>query len=158
MQPVRRFDLDAAIVFADILLVPRALGARLEFRDNEGPKLSPVRSQSDVDGLGEANGLARLDAVFETLRLVRQELPPDQALIGFCGAPWTVASYMIEGGTSEDRLQSRRLACERPAWFKELLERLISASAEYLAGQSEAGADVLQIFEFMGRRPAGEPA
>ncbi|MDP9138308.1 MAG: uroporphyrinogen decarboxylase [Pseudomonadota bacterium] len=147
LQPLRRFDLDAAIVFADILLIPRALGSRLEFREQEGPVLSPVRSQADVDGLGEADGLAGLDPVLETLRLVRALLPSNQALIGFCGAPWTVASYMIEGGTSEERLLSRRLACERPVWFGELLARLTTASAEYLARQCEAGADVLQIFD-----------
>jgi uroporphyrinogen decarboxylase len=147
LQPLRRFDLDAAIVFADILLLPRALGAKLEFRDGEGPVLSPVRSRADVDGLGEATRLAGLDPVLETLSLVKPQLPPDRALIGFCGAPWTVASYMIEGGTSDERLVSRRVACERPAWFEDLLARLVAASAEYLARQTEAGADVLQIFD-----------
>lgn len=147
LQPLRRFDIDAAIVFADILLVPRALGAQVEFRDGEGPVLVPVRCQADVDDLIEANGLSALDPVLETLRRVKPELAPDRALIGFCGAPWTVASYMVEGGASEERLLSRRVACEQPAWFGDLLARLVAASADYLVRQAEAGADALQIFD-----------
>ncbi len=147
LQPLRRFDLDAAIVFADILLVPRALGVKVEFRDNEGPVLSPVRCQGDVDGLGQVTAAASLDPVLETLRLVKPQLTASQALVGFCGAPWTVASYMIEGGSSDERLRSRRAALERPDWFQELLERLISVSSDYLAAQVGAGADVVQIFD-----------
>jgi uroporphyrinogen decarboxylase len=147
LQPLRRFELDAAIVFADILLVPRALGAELDYRDGEGPVLSPVRSPADVDRLAASGPLSRLDPVLETLRRVKPHLEPDRALIGFCGAPWTVASYMIEGGASAERLRSRQVACRHPQWFAELLERLIEASAEYLARQAEAGADVLQIFD-----------
>jgi uroporphyrinogen decarboxylase len=147
LQPLRRFDLDAAIVFADILLVPRALGGALDYREGEGPVLSPVRSQADVDRLSAREDLSRLDPVLETLRVVKAKLAPAQALIGFCGAPWTVASYMIEGGASEDRLLSRRIACRRPQWFLELIDRLIEASAKYLARQAAAGAEVLQIFD-----------
>jgi uroporphyrinogen decarboxylase len=147
LQPVRRFELDAAIVFADILLLPRALGVEVDFRENEGPVLAPVRSQRDVDRLSGGTGLSRLDPVLETLSLVKAQLAPDRALIGFCGGPWTVASYMIEGGGSEERLVARRTAYERAQWFIDLLDRLIAASADYLIRQVEAGADVLQIFE-----------
>jgi uroporphyrinogen decarboxylase len=147
LQPLRRYDLDAAIVFADILLVARALGNNLDFRDNEGPVLMPVRSETDVEDLARVVDLERLKPVFETLTLVKKRLESHQTLIGFCGGPWTVASYMIEGGSSEERLIARETAIRRPEWLKELMCRLIDASVDYLAAQVEAGAEALQIFE-----------
>jgi uroporphyrinogen decarboxylase len=147
LQPLRRFDLDAAIVFADILLVPRALGCELDFRDSEGPVLGPVRSSASVEALDEELDLGRVEAVFRTLQFTKNALDEHQALIGFCGAPWTVASYLIEGGSTDERLLAREAAIKRPAWFRELMDRLVRASIDYLAGQVEAGADALQIFD-----------
>jgi uroporphyrinogen decarboxylase len=147
MQPLRRYDLDAAIVFADILLVTRALGNHLDFRDNEGPVLSPVRSQTDMARLSRKIDIDRLGPVFETLSLVSSQLESYQTLIGFCGAPWTVACYMVEGGVEVERVLARRVALESPPWFEDLIEILIEGSIEYLIGQLEAGAEVVQIFD-----------
>jgi uroporphyrinogen decarboxylase len=147
MQPLRRYDLDAAIVFADILLVARALGSNLAFRDNEGPVLSTVRSQADLRRLSLELDIENVSAVFDTITLVKRELRRDQAMLGFCGAPWTVASYMIEGRSAPERLRARKAALLRPAWFVELMDRLVAASIEYLAGQIAAGAEAVQIFD-----------
>ena len=147
LQPLRRFDLDAAIVFADILLVPRALGCGLSFKDGEGPVLSPVRSQEDVARLSRDGMVERLGAVYETVARVKAALAPHVALIGFCGAPWTVASYMVEGGTSSDRTRARRAAYERQLWFDALVEMLTETACDHLARQIEAGADVVQVFD-----------
>jgi uroporphyrinogen decarboxylase len=147
LQPLRRFDLDAAIVFADILLVPRALGCELSFREGEGPVLTRVTSEEDVARLRRDGMVERLGAVYETIGRVRASLPGHVALIGFCGAPWTVASYMIEGGTSGDRAFARRAAYEGRSWFDGLIEILTETACDYLARQIEAGADVVQIFD-----------
>jgi len=147
LQPLRRFDLDAAIVFADILLVPRALGCDLSFREGEGPVLSRVVSAEDVGRLSRDGMVGRLGAVYETIGLVKASLAPHVALIGFCGAPWTVASYMIEGGTSGDRPHARRAAHERQPWFDALIELLTETACDYLARQIEAGVDAVQIFD-----------
>lgn len=147
LQPLRRFDLDAAIVFADILLVPRALGSDLSFREGEGPVLSRIESEADVARLSRDGMTDRLAAVYETVTRVRAELAPHVALIGFCGAPWTVASYMIEGGTSGDRGHARRAAYEQQPWFDGLIELLTETACDHLARQIEAGADVVQVFD-----------
>jgi uroporphyrinogen decarboxylase len=147
MQPLRRYDLDAAIVFADILLVARALGSDLAFKDNEGPILSPVRSAAEFCRLKGRMDLGSVGAVFDTISLVKQKLEDHQVLIGFCGAPWTVASYMIEGIAAHERVRARKVALQKPPWFTELMDRLIESSIEYLAGQVEAGADAVQIFD-----------
>ncbi|MGE4246422.1 MAG: uroporphyrinogen decarboxylase [Parvibaculaceae bacterium] len=147
LQPLRRYDLDAAIVFADILLVPWALGVDLDYRENEGPVLSRVSDMEGVKRLSREVRSERLDPVCETLRLLRPALPGHVTLIGFCGAPWTVASYMIEGGSSPDRLRARRTALAREAWFEALIERLVEVSADYLEAQVKSGADALQIFD-----------
>ena len=147
LQPLRRFDLDAAILFADILLIPQALGSGLSFRENEGPHLSTIRSDADLLALEPAKAMDRLAPVFETVARVRAALPKHVGLIGFCGAPWTVASYMIEGGGSDERLLSRRVAYENPAWFKALMDMLIESSIGYLAAQVRAGAEAVQIFD-----------
>ena len=141
LQPLRRYDLDAAIVFADILLVPHALGTDLRFVENEGPVLSVVRDM--------------FERVYETLNRLKSALPADVALIGFCGAPWTVASYMIEGRGS-DRALARAAAVEAAPWFEALMQRLVAVSADYLVGQVQAGAEVLQIFDsWAGDLPTG---
>jgi len=146
LQPVRRFDLDAAIVFSDILVIPHALGRRVAFIEGEGPRLDPI----DADGIGrlavEAVSL-RLGPLFETVAQVRRLLAPDKAVIGFCGAPWTVATYMVAGRGTGDQMPARLMAARDPVLFGDLIERLVEASVVSLAGQFEAGADVVQIFD-----------
>ncbi|MDP4823331.1 MAG: uroporphyrinogen decarboxylase [Aestuariivirgaceae bacterium] len=147
VQPLRRFDLDAAILFADILLLPQALGCDLTFRENEGPHLSTIRDEAAVGGLDGKNYLEKLAPVFETVARVKKEIPDHVSLIGFCGAPWTVASYMIEGGGSDERILSRTAAYRNEAWFRLLMDQLVNASIAYLAAQVRAGADAVQIFD-----------
>ena len=147
LQPLRRFDLDAAILFADILLLPMALGQKLEFRQNEGPVLEPIRSLTDLrETLNQAR-TGQLDSVFETVSRVAGELPDHVSLIGFCGAPWTVASYMVEGGTSGDRGLTRVAAFDDADWFNAIIEVLVEHSVDYLCGQIDAGAEAVQIFD-----------
>jgi uroporphyrinogen decarboxylase len=147
LQPIRRFGFDAAILFSDILVVPDALGVRVSFEDGEGPRLEPVDSVERLRGLRKEIDLSRLTPVFATISIVRRALPRDVALIGFCGAPWTVASYMAAGRGSPDQTPARLLAYRQPALFQELIERLIEASIAYLSAQFEAGADAVQIFD-----------
>lgn len=151
LQPLRRFDFDAAILFADILLIPDALGQNVSFREGEGPVLEPVRDEASALKLSTRNIVSHLAPVFETVGRLSQSLPSHVALIGFCGAPWTVATYMIEGGTSRDRQTARVTAwagLETDShWFNGLMELLIESSITYLKAQIAAGAEVLQIFE-----------
>lgn len=147
LQPLRRYDLDAAIVFADILLVPWAMGAELDYREGEGPVLSRVSDMDGVKKLAVEVRKDRLEPVCETLRLLHAALPAHIALIGFCGAPWTVASYMVEGGSSSERMATRRAAYEGAPWFDALIERLVEVSVDYLEAQVNAGAELLQIFD-----------
>jgi uroporphyrinogen decarboxylase len=145
LQPMRRFPLDAAIVFADILLIPRALGQAVWFEAGEGPKLGrlpPIERMADEV---EAS-TTRLAAVGETLARVRAALEPERALIGFAGGPWTVATYMIEGGGG-DRSGARAFAYREPATLDALLEVLVDATARYLVMQARSGAQVLKLFE-----------
>jgi uroporphyrinogen decarboxylase len=146
IQPLRRFDFDAAILFSDILVVPHAMGCSLDFVENEGPQLSVVRDQVTVDGLRRDGGFWQFDQVYETVRRVKAELPPHVTMIGFCGAPWTVASYMVEG-RGGDRVLALRVAGEAPDWFVGLIDRIVTVSVEYLLGQIAAGAEVVQIFD-----------
>lgn len=145
LQPMRRFPFDAAIVFADILLIPRALGQAVWFETGEGPKLGPLPELARMRDEIEAS-TGRLAAVGETLGRVRAALEPERALIGFAGAPWTVATYMIEGGSS-DRTGARTFAYQQPAALDGLIDVLIEATARYLAMQARAGAQVLKLFE-----------
>ncbi len=147
LQPIRRFDLDASIVFADILLIPHAMDRGLHFVSGEGPKLRPLVQGEDLSGLEKSWSLQKIDAVGETLERVRAELPDHVTLIGFAGAPWTVATYMVEGGGSKDKWQSRLWAWQNPQEFDQLLDILVHASIEYMAMQVEAGAEVLKLFE-----------
>jgi uroporphyrinogen decarboxylase len=146
LQPMRRFAFDAAIVFADILLVPKALGQEVRFEAGEGPKLGPLPPLEAMQGKAGACGEA-LSAVGETLKRVRQALEPNRALIGFAGGPWTVLTYMLDGAGREDRPSARRFAYERLGEVEALLDMLVEATADYLAMQAKSGAQALQLFE-----------
>ena len=148
LQPVRRFAVDAAILFADILLILEPLAVGLEFARGEGPVIHrPVRSEADVARLEPIDVESSVGSVFETVRLVRRELPRSVALIGFAGAPFTVASYVVEGGASRDYLHTKRLMYESPAAWHRLMEILADATAAYLNGQIDAGAQLVQLFD-----------
>jgi uroporphyrinogen decarboxylase len=148
LQPLRRFALDAAILFADILLLLEPLDVGLEFARGEGPVIHrPVRSEADVARLKPIDVESSVGAVFETVRLVRRALPAAVALIGFAGAPFTVASYVVEGGASREFLHTKRLMYEAPAAWHRLMEVLADATAVYLNGQIDAGAQMVQLFD-----------
>ncbi len=147
LQPFKRFAFDAAIVFADILLLPHAAGQSVRFVKGDGPVLNAVRTRADIDALDFSEAGTILAPVSETIRRVRAALDPDIAMIGFAGAPWTVATYMIGGGKDKDRWASRRFAWTHPSDLDELLARLADASADYLVAQAHAGADVLKLFD-----------
>ena len=147
LQPIRRFKPDAAILFADILLVPDALGQDVAFKEGEGPVLDPVRTVEAVRRLEDGGLHDHLAPVYETVKRLRAELPDDVALIGFAGAPWTVATYMVEGGSSKDFSTVKRWAFSDPDGFGELMDRLVSATVDYLDQQVQAGAEALQLFD-----------
>ncbi|HEV7995557.1 MAG TPA: uroporphyrinogen decarboxylase [Stellaceae bacterium] len=147
MQPVRRYGMDAAILFSDILLLPHALGQKLTFRDGEGPVLEPVAGNAGVALLDGAHAVSRLEPVLEAVRQVRASLGPQTALIGFAGAPWTVATYMVEGGVSRDFRQVKAWAYGDPQGFAALIEVLIEATIELLAAEIAAGAEIVQLFD-----------
>lgn len=148
LQPIRRFGLDAAILFSDILVIPDALGQSVRFEENIGPVLGPcIRESSDLDILKPEMADERLQPVYETVGLLRQKLPPEVCLIGFAGAPWTVATYMVAGEGSRDQVLARLWAYRDPEGFAELIFILVRATADYLIGQIKAGAEVLQIFD-----------
>jgi uroporphyrinogen decarboxylase len=145
LQPVRRFGMDAAILFADILLVPHALGQKVEFGE-DGPVLEPIGEGSGILGL-RRGGLSVLDPVYETVRRCRTGLPGETALIGFAGSPWTVATYMVEGGASRDFRATKAWAYRDPPGFGALIELIAEATVDYLSGQISAGADAIQLFD-----------
>jgi len=145
LQPMRRFPFSAAIVFADILLIPGALGQKVWFEAGEGPKLGELPTIDELNAQIEGS-TGRLANVGETLSRVRATLEPERALIGFAGAPWTVATYMIEGGSS-DRTAARTFAWQYPGKLDALLDVLVEATARYLVMQAQAGAQVLKLFE-----------
>lgn len=146
LQPLRRFDLDAAILFSDILVIPDALGQKVRFEVGEGPRLEPLAAK-DVDRLERGGALDHLAPVLETVRRLRAALAPEKTLIGFCGSPWTVATYMINGQGSPDQWVARRFALEHPEAFAKLMDVLVETSVDYLVAQLQAGADVVQLFE-----------
>ena len=157
LQPIRRFGFDAAILFSDILVMPDALGQRVSFETGEGPRLTPIETAADFEALNEAPNWERLGPVFETVGRVRAALGPETALIGFCGAPWTVASYMIAGRGTPEQAPARLFAYREPELFARLIDRLADASADYLARQIAAGAEVVQIFDsWSGVLPSAE--
>jgi uroporphyrinogen decarboxylase len=145
LQPVRRFNLDAAILFADILLIPHALGQKVWFAEGEGPRLEPIRNASALTHLSYS--AARLAPVMQTIQGVRAALPESVALIGFAGAPWTVATYMMEGQGGTAHEISRDLARNQANFFFRLMDILVVATSAYLIAQADAGAEVLQLFE-----------
>jgi uroporphyrinogen decarboxylase len=145
LQPLQRFDFDAAILFSDILIVPFAIGQNLSFVAGEGPRLTPTLGSAGLDSLTPA--LTRLEPVYETVRKVKARLSPSTALIGFAGAPWTVATYMIAGQGSRDQGETRRLAYSDPERFAAIVGRIEDVTFGYLSGQVEAGAEVLQLFD-----------
>jgi uroporphyrinogen decarboxylase len=147
LQPIRRFAFDAAILFSDILVVPHALGQGVTFTAVEGPRLAPMMNSSEIAKLGRRIDLGALAPVFETVRRVRAELASDVALLGFCGAPWTVATYMVAGQGTPDQAPARLLAYRDPAAFAALIDILVEASSVYLVEQLRAGVDAVQIFD-----------
>mgnify|MGYP001794242016 FL=1 len=147
LQPIRRYDMDAAILFADILLILDAIGLDVRFEKGVGPIVETVETEADLNRAPVEMAVQRLSPVYETVDRVRSQLDPDKALIGFCGAPWTVALYAIEGRGGTDKSSARGWAYSRQDLLKALLDRLVEISAHYLAAQVKAGADALMIFE-----------
>ena len=147
MQPIRRFNFDAAIIFSDILVIPYALGRSVRFEAGEGPRLDPLNTPEQVTTLATQADFGKLEPVYEALRRVRRELDPTIALIGFCGAPWTVATYMVAGQGTPDQAPARMMAYRHPEAFSKIIDVLVENSIQYLLGQIKAGADVLQIFD-----------
>ena len=146
LQPLERFPrLDAAILFSDILIVPFAIGQNLSFVTGEGPRLTPPLFSSDLEQL--TSYPARLEPIYETVRLVRQRLAPEKTLIGFAGSPWTVATYMVAGQGSRDQGEARRLAYSDCGRFGAIIARIEELTIDYLSGQIEAGADAIQLFD-----------
>ena len=147
LQPIRRFNFDAAIIFSDILVIPYALGREVRFEVGEGPRLEPLDTPEKVETLARRADFGKLDPVYEALRRVRRELDPKIALIGFCGAPWTVATYMVAGQGTPDQAPARMMAYSHPEAFAAIIDVLVENSIQYLLSQLAAGADVLQIFD-----------
>ncbi len=147
LQPVRRFGFDAAILFSDILVIPHALGRTVTFEVGEGPRLEPISGPEALDLLRPEVDQAVLAPVYETIRLVTRAQPPVAALLGFCGAPWTVATYMIAGRGTPDQAPARLFAYAYPDDFGRLINLLVEASTAYLVRQFEAGVDAVQIFD-----------
>lgn len=147
LQPIRRFGFDAAIIFSDILVIPYALGRSVRFEVGEGPRLEPLDDPAKVATLAAQADFGKLTPVFEALRIVRSALDPDVALIGFCGAPWTVATYMVAGQGTPDQAPARMMAYRHPEAFSKIIDVLVESSIQYLLAQLEAGANALQIFD-----------
>ena len=144
LQPIRRYGFDASILFADILLIPQALGQDLWFETGEGPRLTPIES---ADSLSRAGVMIHLAPICETVARLSKSLPEETTLIGFAGAPWTVASYMVAGRGTPDQAPARDLAARDAAAFQSIIDMLVAATIDYLEAQALAGAEVLQLFE-----------
>ena len=148
LQPIRRYGFDASILFADILLLPQALGADLWFVTGEGPRLSTIESQADFDALKPETAIHEtLNPIYETVRILRRELPAETTLIGFAGAPWTVATYMIAGRGTPDQGPAHALKDTNPALFDQVIDRLTEGTILYLSEQIKAGAEVIKLFD-----------
>jgi uroporphyrinogen decarboxylase len=157
LQPIRRFGFDAAILFSDILVVPHALGQRVTFIEGEGPQLDALGDPSALKALRTEIDHARLEPVYEAIAAVKRALPPRVALLGFCGAPWTVATYMIAGCGTNDQRPARLFAYEHGDAFAKLIDILVEASTDYLIRQFGAGVDAVQIFDtWAGVLPGAE--
>lgn len=156
LQPLRRYGMDAAILFSDILVVPHALGQPLAYLEGEGPKLDPVRRTEELFRLSRDRFHETLEPVYETVRRLSVTLPTDTTLIGFAGAPWTVACYMVEGGGSKEYAHVKRWAYGDPAGFAQLIDLLVEVTADYLCTQIDAGAETVQLFDsWAGVLPIG---
>jgi len=145
LQPIDRFGFDGAILFSDILIVPYAMGQDLQFLAGEGPKLSPPLVDTALASLEAVPG--RLAPIYQTVRQVRARLSPETTLLGFAGSPWTVATYMVAGEGSRDQHAAREMAYRDPAAFQALIDAIVMVTVEYLAGQIEAGAEAVQLFD-----------
>jgi uroporphyrinogen decarboxylase len=147
LQPIRRFGFDAAILFSDILVVPHALGRTVTFEAGEGPRLEPLDNAAKLNGLSSEADETIFAPVYEAVRRVKRELPADVALLGFCGAPWTVATYMVAGRGTPDQAPARLMVYREPQAFARMVDILVSVSSRYLVEQLRAGADAVQIFD-----------
>lgn len=151
LQPIRRYGMDAAIIFSDILVIPHALGQSLDFVQGEGPKLDALQNSADISRLNFSKFESTLNPVYEALQKTKAGLQNEghhgTALIGFCGAPWTVACYMVEGGGSKEFINVKKMAYSDPEGFAALIELLVESSAQYLINQINAGAEAVQIFD-----------
>ena len=145
LQPIRRFGFDGAILFSDILIVPYAMGQDLEFLLGEGPRLSPRLVDTTLEALNAVP--ARLSPIYETVKLVKAQLPADKTLLGFAGSPWTVATYMVAGEGSRDQHVTRELAYRDPQAFQAIIDEITRVTIDYLAGQVLAGAEAVQLFD-----------
>ncbi|QLF68859.1 uroporphyrinogen decarboxylase [Peteryoungia desertarenae] len=146
LQPIRRYGFDAAILFSDILVIPDALQRNVTFTEGHGPQMDPI-DEAGIARLSSNGVIEHLKPVFETVAKLRNELPPETTLLGFCGAPWTVATYMIAGHGTPDQAPARLFAYRHPQIFAQLLDFLADVSADYLVEQIDAGADAVQIFD-----------
>ncbi|MDG1004930.1 MAG: uroporphyrinogen decarboxylase [Emcibacteraceae bacterium] len=157
LQPLKRFNMDGAILFSDILVIPHALGQELAFRKGEGPVLTPVNNIKTLDALSMDGMHDHLSPVYQTISNLSKKLPSEVALIGFAGAPWTVATYMVGGRGSKDQAETRLMAYQDRETFSKLIDLLINSTSEYLIKQVDHGAEALQIFDsWSGSLPAGE--
>jgi uroporphyrinogen decarboxylase len=147
LQPIKRFNFDGAILFSDILVIPYALGRKVDFVAGEGPKLEPIEEPQSVQAIRREVDHGLLEPVYETIRLVKPQLPDGVTFLGFCGAPWTVATYMIAGHGTPDQAPARLFAYRHPDVFDDLINILVKASADYLIRQLKAGVDAVQIFD-----------
>lgn len=145
IQPIRRFGFDGAILFSDILIVPHAMGQNLEFLTGEGPRLSPRLVDAALDGLQAVP--ERLEAIYRTVAKVKAQLGPETTLLGFAGSPWTVATYMVAGEGSRDQHDTRAMAYRDPAAFQAIIDAIVAVTVDYLAGQIDAGAEAVQLFD-----------
>ncbi|SHH27334.1 uroporphyrinogen decarboxylase [Cognatishimia maritima] len=157
LQPIRRYGFDASILFSDILLLPQALGADLWFVTGEGPRLSTIQSQADFDALKTADAVHdTLSPIYETVRILRRELPRETTLIGFAGAPWTVATYMIAGRGTPDQGPAHALKDQNPELFQQVIDLLIEGTVTYLSEQIKAGAEIVKLFDSWAGSLKGE--
>jgi len=145
LQPLKRFPLDAAILFSDILIVPHAIGQELSFVAGEGPRLAPPLADASLDELQPV--LERLQPIWATVRRVKAELSPQTTFLGFAGSPWTVATYMVAGQGSREQAEARSLAYQDPGKFEAIIRRIEQVTVDYLSGQVEAGVDAVQLFD-----------